>query len=57
MKIPPRQASPSMRNLTAFFGIEGFDSVAVDALDLLFEPPESLLARGMEEARQLARTW
>ncbi len=54
---PLETGIPFMRNLTAFFGIEGFDSVAVDALDLLFEPPESLLARGMEEARQLARTW
>ncbi len=54
---PLETGIPFMRNLTAFFGIEGFDSVAVDALDLLFEPPETLLARGMEEARQLARVW
>lgn len=48
---------PFMRNLSEFFGIEQFDYVAADGIDLLFEPPETILLRAIDKARELSVCW
>lgn len=54
---PLETGIPFMRNLTAFFGIGTFDHIAADGLDLLFEPPETILFRAIQEAKKLAADW
>lgn len=54
---PLETGIPFMRNLTEFFGIGQFDCVAADGIDLLLEPPQVILERAREEARELAQNW
>lgn len=54
---PLETGVPMMRNLTAFFGIRVFDTIAADGMDLLILPPEVILGRAIREARQAAKTW
>ena len=54
---PLETGLPLMRNLTEFFGIPVFDSIAADGMDLLILPPEVILDKAIGEARQLAKSW
>ena len=54
---PLETGLPMMRNLTAFFGIDAFDYLAADGMDLLDESPQAILARAVQEARRLAKSW
>ena len=44
-------------DMAMFFGIPTFAYVAADGLDLLLEPPESILERAISQARELAGTF
>lgn len=54
---PLETGVPMMRNLTSFFGIDSFDYIAADGLDLLIEPPEIILGRAIREAQDRAVYW
>ncbi len=54
---PLETGLPFIRNLSIFFGIDHFDAVAVDGLDLMVRPPGILLQEGIDRARALAAEW
>ena len=56
-RSPLETGIPMMRNLATFFGIQEFDYVAADGLDLLIEPPEIILGRAIREAQDRAVVW
>jgi FMN-dependent NADH-azoreductase len=54
---PLETGLPLMQNLTEFFGIDRFDAIVADGMDLLLEPAQLILERAMGQARRLAESW
>lgn len=51
------QGEPYLRALCEFFGIDAYDSVVAEGLDLGIEAPEAILARAKEQAIEKAETF
>lgn len=49
------QGEPYIRAMCEFFGIDAYDSVVAEGLDLGIEPPEEILARAKAQAIEAAR--
>jgi len=54
---PMDNGTKYLGDMAKFFGIPAFESIAADGLDLLLEPPETILERAIERAKRLAKTF
>lgn len=54
---PLETGIPMIRNLSLFLGIDHFDWIAADGVDLLLEPPELIVKRAATQAQHLAAKW
>ena len=54
---PMDNGTKYLADMAKFFGIPSFAYVAADGLDRLIEPPEAILARAVERAREIAKTF
>lgn len=54
---PMDNGTKYLGDMAKFFGISQFDHIAADGLDLGLEPPESIVSRAIERAKELAKTF